>query len=334
MQPDNIIPNNLNTSPDTQPPASPVQQPVTVSQPVQPIIQQPIPQPVQAIVQPPIQQSVPQQNYSQTSYSEASSGYFGTLKALFTNPKAYFDNPPVNFLKSVLFPAINILAMGVILMLTRIIATISAPVSKPASDALSYFSSSADTVALKSGFELLTGDFWGALFKNFGLSSLYAVIFLAAIAGIIMIFALIAKKDVVFKDILSMSSIFSLNFLAVAVVAVLGLLNVWVINADFNGIMNLIMNLVTSLVFVYAAVLMIQGITTVTGFNLFKSTTIFVASAIILIFICGKMISTFAADFSMSFGGYNNSLSSSTSAVTAINQVNSTYKDIMKQYGF
>jgi len=179
----------------------------------------------------------------------------------------------------------------------------------------------------------MNGDFWGNIFKSAGLSGLYAIIFLAAMAGIIMIFALIAKKDVVFKDILSMSSIFSLNFLAIAVVAILGLLNVWVDNTDFNGIVNMITNLVTSLVFIYAVVLMIQGITTVTGFNIFKSTAIFVASAIILLFVCGKMITTFAADFRISFGGYNNSLNSSASSAT-VNSLLKKTEDLMKQYNF
>jgi len=247
-----------------------------------------------------------------TEYSGGTSGYLETLKAIVTKPQEYFSNEPNSFLKSLIFPVINLVVMLVVLIITSIISIVTAPIPTYLSDTVSPFSK-------------LTGDFWGELFKNAGLSALFAVIFLAAIAGIIYLSALIAKKNVSYNYVLSICSIFSLNFLAGAVVSIIALLNVWVSNADFNSIISQIIYLITSLVFVYAIVLIIQGVNQLTGFSLAKSTVIIIASSIIILFIGGKIVKEFPANFNVSFGGYSNSVSSSSSsAASAI--------DALKQY--
>ena len=261
MQPNNdnqpISDNNL-TSP----------QPNTINPPVVAAVPQ-----AQVVAQPVAVQSQPAQPVSFSSNQYNSEGfmvtYLKTLKTLFTDPKSFFDNPPVSFVKSLIFPAINLVIMALMVIITSIIRVLTTPTAK-----ISLYGISASTGPK------LDGDFFGALFKNLGLSTLYVIIFLAAISGIIMIVALISKKTVSFKDIFSMSSIFSLNFLAVSVSLILSLIIGWVGNVDFSSVMYLLSNIVVSLVFVYACILIIQGINQVSSFNIFKSTAVYVVSII------------------------------------------------------
>ena len=244
----------------------------------------------------------------------AASGYFGTLKSLFTNPTAFFDSPPASWLQALLFPVINLAIMLLVQFFVVLLSVLTMPRPEGSKG---------------SNFDTLTGDFWGQLFKGLGLSALYAVIFIAAIAGIIYIFTLIARKDTSYRDILSMGSIFSLNFLAVAVTSLIGLLNVWITSADFVSIVNQITGLVTSLVFVYATVLIIQGIASVTSFNMIKSTAIFVVSMALIVFITGKIVQDLPknGDFSIDFGGYSNSISKTTQIVNSLkSSLDSLYK--------
>ena len=305
MQPDNNAANNPN-----------IQQPV-VTVPPNPIpIKQPVIAPVLAPQQ--VAQAVvsqPQPLYNNQSSENFVGGYLNTLKILFTNPKSYFDNAPSNFIKSVMFPAINLAIMAVVLIITSLVTALRA--------------SSIMASSFGGATNVMNGEFFGTLFKNLGFSALYVVIFMFAIAGIIMIFALISKKDVNFGSIFSMSSIFSLNFLAVSVASIVGLLSVFIVNADFSSVIGLINNLIVSLVFVYAGALIIQGITTVTGFNLFKSTIIYVASAILMIFILGKIITTFGNDFSLSFGSYSNSALNTNSTASV---VENSIKEAINKY--
>ena len=189
--------------------------------------------------------------------------YFKTLKTLFTEPKSFFDNPPATFVKSLIFPGISLAIMAILSIIVNIVSALTVK-----STILGYLGKSTTTI---------NGDFFAGLFQNLGLSLLYVAIFMAAIAGIFMIVALIGKKTVAFKDIFSMTSIFSLNFLAIAVSMFIGLFAGWVSNVDFTSIINLINNVIVSLVFVYAGILIIQGINDVTGFNIFKSTAIYLS---------------------------------------------------------
>jgi len=290
MQPNNDnqpVSNNNVDSPqpiNTNPPVV-----APVPQPVAPQVVVPVAAPVQA----------PQPNvYNNNQYSNDNFilAYFKTLKTLFVDPKSYFDNPPINLVKSLIFPAISLAIMALMVIITSVIKVLTAPTIKTTLFGIST------TTGPK-----LSGEFFGELFKNLGLSALYVVIFLAAISGIIMVVALISKKTVAFKDIFSMSSIFSLNFLAVSVSLVFSLIAGWVNNIDFSSIIYLLSNIVVSLVFVYACILIIQGINQVSGFNIFKSTAIYVVSIILMAFIFGKVIKTFPNDFSISFGSYSNS---------------------------
>jgi hypothetical protein len=292
-----MVPENNPVAPPPPPPPAP-------PAPVQPVYQQP-----------PVQPPAPQPAYVPTSYQNPTSGYFNTLKMLFTDPKSFFDNPPANFVHSLIFPAINLGVMVLVVFLTKIIATLTYSIPT------SIYNTDAPT-----GFARLTADFWGETFKSFGLGFLYAAIFLFAIAGIMMIFALISRKTTTFKDIFAMGSIFSLNFLAVAITSIIGLLIVWITNADFVSIVGLVNNLIISLVFVYAGVLIIQGISTVTAFNFFKSTAIYVLSTILLVFIMGKVIKTFPNDFGISFGQYSNG--SSVNLISIDSVLNSSLNSI------
>lgn len=300
MQPeqDNFTENNVNVPPPVPYPVE-EQQPV-YAQPQPQIQQQQQPQPV------PVSEPV-QAQYNQPAYVQPASynsgGYFNTLKTLFTNPKAYFDNPPANILQSIIFPAINLGFMMLVLFMTTLISVLTI-----------------NNEEGSSPFDKLTGEFWGQLFKSIGLSSLYIALFLAIIAGIIYVFALVAKRSAEYKDILSMNSIFSLNFLAVAVSAIVKLAFSWVDSADFSSVITMICGLLTSLVFVYAAVLIIQGISEVTQFNFFKSTAIFVVSSVLIVFIAGKIVTDIPAngDFGLSFGGYSNSVSKTSDVLDSL----------------
>ena len=279
--------------PDNNPVSTP--EPVVTPQPAPAPVQQPV-----AAPQPVVNNNVGSESFIKT--------YINTLKTLFTNPKAFFDNPPATLAKSLIFPGINLAIMAIISIITQIISAL--------------------TIKTVLVSVTVDADFFGTLFKNLGLSALYIAIFLAAIAGIIMVFALISKKTVTFKDIFSMSSIFSLNFLALAVSLIIGLFAGWVGNIDFYSITGLISNIVVSLVFVYAGILIIQGINEVSGFNIFKSTAIYVVSIIMMAFIFGKMITTFYADFSISFGQYSNSSFISSKAIQVEQQIDNIYKKV------
>lgn len=263
------------------------------------------PQPVQMQQQPVYNQAAPSGNYV--------GGYFNTLKTLFTNPKSFFDNPPTTFLQSIIFPAINLVIMLLVLLVTTIISTLTTYNTEGTSP-----------------FDKLNGDFWGQLFKSVGLSALYVVLFLAVIAGIIYVFALIAKKSANYKDILSMSSIFSLNFLAVSVTAIIGLAFSWVDNADFSSVIGMISGLIASLVFVYATVMIIQGISSVTEFNLFKSTAIFVVSSLLVVFIAGKIVTDLPkdGDLGLSFGNYSNSVTKTNEIVNSLKALQNTLNSL------
>jgi hypothetical protein len=96
-------------------------------------------------------------------------------------------------------------------------------------------------------------------------------------------------------------------------------------NADFASVISLINSLIISLVFIYAAVLIIDGISEVTGFDMLKSAAILVVSTLLITFLMGKLFhSDFSGYFNISFGGYN-----SPSSVT-VQSIQNTVQDSLK----
>lgn len=322
MQPNNED-STVNSNPDYQPSQN-IQQQTPEPNPANKIVEQfqsqnPVinnQQPVDPVNAAPVLQPsstsnpqvAPQPQPASTGYTPnytpgGVSGYIKILKTLFSNPKSYFDSPPTNFVKAIIFPGINLGILAVATLVSSLIIAITSGLFKESS---------------------AIGEYFGGLVKNIGLVSLYASLFIFAIAGIIMIFALVSKKDIKFSSVLSMSSIFSLNFLALSASLIIGLISTWVSttswlsNQDLLNIINLISNIIVSLTFVYAGALIAQGISTVTDFNLFKSTVIYVISALLMIFILGKMMTTFSVYFDINFGGYSNGSSSLTQYVSPV----------------
>lgn len=283
-------PNEVNENPAVAP-----QEPVIV-QPQAAAAPPPPPPPPAPYTQ---QQSV----QTDTTYRPASSvGYVGTLKALMTNPKEYLGSSQT-LVQSIIFSAVNLVVMIVVTMLTTVIAV------------LTMHTYNGDTT---SPFSRLTGDFWGQIFKSAGLSSLYAALFLFAVAGIVLVVSLIKKRQPSFNDTMSISSIFSLNFLAVALASIVGLLAVWINNTDFSSIILLISSMITGLVFIYSMILIVQGVSDISGLSLITSVALVVVSTALLIFVGGKIVKGLTSDINVSFGGYNNSVSSAVNIMTAL----------------
>lgn len=229
--------------------------------------------------------------------------YFTKVKSIFMNPKSVQDAAPSSIKDSLIFTAMNLGVMSVVMLITSMI-----------------------TYAVSSSPDF-SGEYFGELFKGIFLSILFACIFLSAITGIIYIITLIAKKVTKFSDLFSVISLFSLNFLAVATAAIIGVLLVWLTDVEVLSFVAMLKSLVTSLVFVYTMILIINGIVKTTNFNLFISCLIYVIPSIIFVFIMGKIISTFPIYFSLSFGNYGGVSDSVSSALNAL-------KNLMESYGF
>lgn len=69
----------------------------------------------------------------------------------------------------------------------------------------------------------------------------------------------------------------------------------------------------------------------IASLSLFKSTAIYVVSAILMIFLMGKMISSFSNDFGVSFGKYTNS-SYDKYSVSSAGTVEDTLNNALKSY--
>lgn len=259
--------------------------------------------------QTPIQNQA-QNNYVKYTNESIITKYLSELKLLLTNPKSFNSKSNTSLLKAVIFPLINIAIMAIVAFFVTIISVLTNGSKAKISDKLG------------DGFIL-------ELIKSIGLNSLYAAILLALIASIVMIFVLITKKNNQFKDIVTSVSVFSLNFLAVALTSTVGLLTVWVSNSDFSSFVNLLNNIIMSSIFTYTGVIIVIDIIKLTSLSLLKSTLIYVGSIILIVFMLGKMFDASTDYLNVSFGGYsNNSVSQSSGIINSLNDIfNESFED-------
>lgn len=273
--------------------------------------QQPVVSAPQPLVQPQPTMFTNQQVSMSSSNKTLIGEYLDNLLKLVTNPKAFTTKPVESLIKSLIFPLLNLAVMVLVSVFVRIVTLLT----------------DGSSVELSRKFN---GDFWSLLFKNLAMTSLYSIAFIAIIAGVVTIFVLIAKKDHQFKDVVASISVFSLNFLAVAIAAVIGMISVWIKNIDFDSFIGLVNNLIISTIFIYTCVIIIVDIIKLTGQNLLKSTAIFVGSTILVTFILGKMITTFGSDFGISFGQYRNSISNSNASQSYLEAITEKVNDTIE----
>lgn len=278
--------------------SSEAQSPRTVNAPQVQITQPTTAMPQQSPAQPAQSPQVNMPMPEQPSIAANKLGYIEQLKAILINPKSYLDNTADNLKKSIVFIAINLGIMSVVTFITSIIG------------------------ALKSDF--FSGDFLWSLVKNIGFGAFYALSFLFAIAGIVMVISLVAKKDAKFSSVFSVMSVFSLNFITTAINSVISLVLSWINSSDFSNIVFVLVNIIVSIIFVYTCSLIIHGIASMAKFSLLKSTIVYVASTVVLMFVFVKIIDGFPLFFNVSFGQYGGFSGSGGSLSSAL--------DLLKDY--
>lgn len=147
-----------------------------------------------------------------------------------------------------------------------------------------------------------TGEFWGLIFKQVGLTTLYSVGFLFLVAAVILVISMMMKRQGDFSKAFGLVSVFSLNFIAGAVATVFAFLPLFI--DDLYKLVTLVNATIVSIVFVYTLVLVIQAIVKNIGLSYIVAVASIVATMLFGIFILSEMIDDFKGYFNVDFGYY------------------------------
>lgn len=228
-------------------------------------------------------------------------GYFNYLKVIFKNPRDFYNNLPKNIYSSLIFIFINMTIMAFTVFFTQIIG---------------YSLNKID----------LSGDLFGSIIKGMFFSSFYSLIFLFSLAGIILLLCVLKKKNINFGQSFALSSVFSINFLTVALGAFFALFIS--LNSDITKIILLVNSIFSSAILIYSSIIIIQGINNITDLSVFKAAFFYISLVLIWVFISGELIENFNQHFLLSFGNFGQ-----VETPNVIEDLN-TFENMIKDFNF
>ena len=269
-----------------------MEQPAEDVRPEEPVVREMPNQPAPVVEEPAPQQATPAVQAPRATASVSGdkvsvSGYLGSLKKLFTNPTEFIKELSAKIDNTIIFVLINVAIMFVIQFLTSIIGSVSGKVD-------------------------ITGKYLWQIVSAQLYTALSAIIFVGIVALIVFVAGKISQKRSSFADSLAVSSVFSLNFLAISVTAVLGLFTIWI--PSIAQFVILLTTITTGLAMVYSTVILIQALVQLYQYSYLRAVLIYVTSSIVLTFLVSQLFTTFSLYFSVNFGSVSGGVSAASIA--------------------
>ncbi|MEI6266539.1 MAG: YIP1 family protein [bacterium] len=264
-----------------------MEQPAEDVRPEEPVVREMPNQPAPVVEEPAPQQATPAVQAPRATASVSGdkvsvSGYLGSLKKLFTNPTEFIKELSAKIDNTIIFVLINVAFMVLAYFITSIIGSLSAEID-------------------------ITGQLFWEIIKVQFFTVISGIGFLAIVALIAFLSGKISQKQATFADNLAVSSVFSLNFLAIGVSSFFGLFYIWF--PSIAQFVLLLQTVIPSLALVYSTVILIQALVELYQYSYLRAVLIYVTSSIVILFIVGQLFTSFDLYFNVDFGSVGGGIS-------------------------